>query len=91
MLSKKKTLEVVVRGDSMLPALKNGNVVKIEFNNNYSKGDIILYITNEQPVIHRICDVICTDNHIFYRTKGDNSEVFDPLVPEFMVIGKVSI
>ena len=64
----------VVKGDSMLPVLKTGNMIILKKEKSYQVDDIITFINNQKQVVtHRIIEE--TDDG--YRTKGDNNKFKD--------------
>ena len=90
-LDKKGELQLIVHGDSMLPTLKDGNVIKIEKCNEYRIGDIVVFYTiveNQLKIIvHRVIFVRKT----YVLTKGDNNDFVDPIkVMNTMILGKVT-
>jgi signal peptidase len=75
---------IVVRGDSMRPALAPGDLVVARRKASYSVGDVVAYRMPEgEPeagamVIHR---VVGGSAHSGYATQGDNSDSPDPWRP----------
>lgn len=88
----------VVKGNSMLPLLREGDVVFIVKSNPHEikEGDVIVFWTpdNAMLVIHRVIEVVKADNTPYYVTKGDNNpfkDVYYPVgVPYSKVVGKVA-
>ena len=98
-------LNVVVSG-SMEPAFYRGDIVMVqkanffgihEFNvNDIQKGDVVVYDAKwyNQPVIHRVIDIVNVNGSTMYMIKGDNNNAPDPyyvspsfpLVKGFMII-----
>ena len=82
-------LNVVVSG-SMEPAFYRGDIVLVEkadffgiheFNPTDVKvGDVVVYDAAwyEQPVIHRIIDIVDINGTTMYKIKGDNNDSPDP-------------
>ena len=82
-------LNVVVSG-SMEPAFYRGDIVMVqkasflgiqEFNvNDIQKGDVVVYDAKwyNQPVIHRVIDVVNVNGTTMYLIKGDNNKAPDP-------------
>jgi len=90
-LNKKGELQLTVHGDSMLPNLKDGDMVKVQNCNEYKIGDVIAYsfFNNERITIfiHRI---IFLRNH-YVLAKGDNNNFIDPIrIKKNDIIGKVN-
>ncbi|MEM0004003.1 MAG: signal peptidase I [Desulfurococcaceae archaeon] len=89
----------VVKGNSMLPLLREGDIVIImnvkpsEINT----GDVIVFKTfTGTLVIHRVIGITVEDNKYYYVTKGDNNPFPDFThfvdgkgVPYERVVGKV--
>ena len=82
-------LNVVVSG-SMEPAFYRGDIVLIqktnflgiqEFNvDDIQKGDVVVYDAKwyDQPVIHRVIDIVDINGSTMYKIKGDNNNKTDP-------------
>ena len=82
-------LNVVVSG-SMEPAFYRGDIVMVqkasflgiqEFNvNDIQKGDVVVYDAKwyNQPVIHRVIDIVNVNGSTMYLIKGDNNNAPDP-------------
>ena len=82
-------LNVVVSG-SMEPAFYRGDIVLVEkadffgiheFNvNDIQKGDVVVYDAKwfNQPVIHRVIDIVGINGTTMYLIKGDNNKSPDP-------------
>lgn len=87
-IKKKGKLILTVHGDSMLPILKDGDVVQIEKADEYNIGDIVAYYdlfdSSLRIIVHRVIFVRKT----YIMTKGDNNNFIDPLkVPIESIIG----
>ena len=84
----------VVKGQSMLPLLREGDLVIITKVNNPSDikvGDVVVY---RNPVgkliIHRVIMVWKAGNEYYYITQGDNNMFPDyPKVAYSSIVGKV--
>jgi len=82
-------LNVVVSG-SMEPSFYRGDIVLVqkadffglhEFNTaDIKKGDVVVYQAQwyDQPVIHRVIDVVQVNGTTMYLIKGDNNDSPDP-------------
>lgn len=68
-LAKKGMLFVSVRGDSMLPLLKDGDKVRITAEKYYQLGDILLFVAYNRLNLHRL---VAFDDNVFVL-KGDNA------------------
>lgn len=88
----------VVKGNSMLPLLREGDVIFIVKSSPHEikEGDIIVFWTpdNAMLIIHRVIKIVKTDNTPHYVTKGDNNpfkDAYYPVgVPYSKVVGKVA-
>ena len=94
-------LNVVVSG-SMEPAFYRGDIVLIqkadflgihEFNvDDIKVGDVVVYNAEwfEQPVIHRVIDIVDINGTTMYKIKGDNNKAPDPYyVNKSQIVSKV--
>lgn len=83
----------VVKGNSMLPLLREGDVVFIIKPGPYEikEGDVIVFWTpdNTTLVIHRVIKVVKVNNVSYYVTKGDNNPFKDTYYPVGVPYGKV--
>ena len=82
-------LNVVVSG-SMEPAFYRGDIVLIEKADFFGihefdvkdiqKGDVVVYDAKwfDQPVIHRVIDIVGVNGTTMYLIKGDNNNSPDP-------------
>ena len=88
-------MNILAKGNSMLPTLKDDEIYNIELieNNTIQIGDIIVYYADSLLICHRVIGIISSkDNHIYYKTKGDNCNKPDPYAITLdMVIGKIVI
>jgi len=86
-------MEILAKGDSMLPLLKNGNKYRVELINedDIKEQDIIVFIIEDLVICHRIIKIISTNSgKLFYKTKGDNCKKPDPYAITFdMIIGRI--
>ena len=81
-------MKIKVVGDSMYPTLKNGEVVNCSASPVYQVGDIIVYQSGEDFVVHRIIGKFLG----FYIIKGDHNNIVDPdLVTKNRILCKVSL
>lgn len=75
-----------VEGDSMLPLIKNGDIIRFKRVLSLEKGDIIIYKSwNDKVVCHRLVNI----NNKYILTKGDNCWYNDFRINKNSVIGKV--
>lgn len=72
-------LQLTVYGDSMLPTLKNGEIVTVAKSSKYRVGDIIAYylVTENgiKIIVHRV--MLVRKNYVL--AKGDNNTFIDPI------------
>lgn len=78
---------IVIKGNSMHPTLKNGNLCILGFEKNLciKKGDIIIFKKNNNIIAHRCIYII--RNYI--AEKGDNSNHIS-IIKKQNIIGKIS-
>lgn len=69
---------VRVTGESMLPGMRDGDLVLAREHEAYEVGDAIVYETGQGKVIHRI---VGGDAETGFVTQGDNRERVDPWRP----------
>ncbi len=78
------TLFEVISG-SMSPKIKKWDVILVELNSDYKKGDIVTYKSKDGAYItHRIIEI----NGDTYITKGDSNNTIDSPISKKMIIGK---
>jgi len=75
--------------------LDAGDIAVLKGQQEYNVGEIIVYIANKKPIIHRIIKKRCEINvtkTCFYETKGDNNNgqiPFEKNIRQEQIIGKV--
>lgn len=89
----------VVRGRSMIPLLRQGDIVFIVRTKpeEIKNGEIIVFRgRGGELIIHRVVDIVFINNTYYYVTKGDNNPGPDvwhfgnmPGIPFDKVVGKV--
>ena len=78
----------VVSSWSMEPVLHVGDIVIVTGQENYTPGDIVLYYSGQDIIVHRI---IKTQGHN-YTVKGDANPTPDPIQPtNDIILGKVEV
>lgn len=82
-----------VKGDSMYPVIKNGDLIAInrKCESNYEVNDIISFIDSDRKIIvtHQIVDIVNENGEYKYLTKGINNINIDgDYVLENEIIGK---
>lgn len=87
---------IVIASNSMADRILKGDVVVIEkVDSHYEKikeGKILAYKYNDKIIVHRVVEVIKSDNHYFFKTKGDaNINIDEVLITEDMVVGVVNV
>ena len=86
----------VVRGDSMSPALREGDAVIVTMvdPDAIRAGDVVTFANPEQPgenIIHRVAALREEDGVLCAVTKGDANQVDDPIpTPVKRITGKVA-
>ena len=82
-----KTPLAVVRGTSMLPLFKKGDIVVIVKKppNEIRPGDVVVYrsIHGNRLIIHRVIEVLKINGEYEYVTKGDNNPYDDSFLFEY--------
>lgn len=89
----------VVKGNSMLPLLREGDIVFISTTppEDIKPGDIVVFKgTKGNYIIHRVVEVVNIKGKYYYVTKGDNNQLPDVAefennrgVPYERIVGKV--
>ena len=77
----------VIRGDSMYPTLKNGQlIIAQKFNLNLQYGDIVVIYKNEKKIIKRVVgmpgDFIKIDGYLYINGQISDNYLFDDTEPE---------
>lgn len=89
-LNKKGELQLTVHGDSMLPNLKNGDVVKVQSCNEYKIGDVVAYFIKVDNKLKIVIHRIVLKRKEYLLTKGDNNNFIDNIkVKNDLVLGVV--
>lgn len=79
-----------VKGNSMLPILRDGEIVVVKSFSEYCVGDVVvIQRKNADHIIHRIIEVKGLNNEMLYLTKGDNINIIDRWFRKKDIIGKV--
>src|SRR3990167_11488506 len=56
----------------------------------FNKGDVVTYLSGDNPVTHRVVEVDEADRQFTYQTKGDANRTADQgKVTESQILGKV--
>lgn len=77
-------MTIKLRGTSMLPVLKMGDLVRIEkVMNGFKIGDIVLFYANGEFILHRI--VYIYGDYII--TKGDHNQYLDTPMKSHRILG----
>lgn len=93
-LSKNSTIAIRMSGNSMRPAISDGDVVVIESiqEQTIKPGDVILYHTvRETAVIHRVVRVERSSSERTIITRGDAAFQNDVPVPPHRILGRVKL
>ncbi len=82
---------VRVQGDSMLPTLRQGQMLAVEFSpQRLARGDLILFHQGGCLLVHRLLGrARSRDGHPRLRTRGDGVWSLDPAVDLDRVVGRV--
>jgi signal peptidase I len=79
-----RPFEITVQGVSMLPVLKQGDVITIQKQGNYKIGDILVFnYKNNELLVHRL---LMIKNNKYY-CKGDNAFRLEDIKSE-QIVGK---
>jgi phage repressor protein C with HTH and peptisase S24 domain len=82
-------MKVPVKGKSMEPFLKEGDIVEVVPKKFYFFGDVLLFFNFFGKVwCHRFIGISFKDGNIYFHLKGDNSDKKEA-VPKSNIIGKV--
>lgn len=87
---------VAIASGSMSPVIKKGDVVVIEkIDGDYDSienGQVIAYKHGSVVVVHRLIDIVESDNKYYFYTQGDaNEDPDDWVVNESDIIGVVNV
>ncbi len=83
---------IAIASNSMNPIYYKGDaIIYIKASaTEITKGDILVFSSNDIIITHRVVDIIKVGNKSFFKTKGDNNDNVDAdLVSEEDVYGKV--
>ena len=94
----------VVQSGSMKPSIEIGSELLVQPASQvkkiaspvpaptFNKGDIVTYLSGDNPITHRVVGVEESDNQITYETKGDANRTPDQgKVAENQILGKAII
>jgi len=80
------------RGQSMYPAIRDGEIIKVEpvEPSHIKKGDIVLYRMKKGVIAHRVVRIERRNGGLpFFVLRGDTMETCDGIVEPRQVIGRV--
>jgi len=84
-------LKIPIRGASMLPTLREGDVVLVRPARIYLPGQILVFVDlHRQILCHRVMAVVRGPEGWNYRMKGDNAPSLDAPVAANRILGKVT-
>lgn len=85
------SVQGVVAGNSMSPALRSGEILKLEpvRPDSLEAGDVVVYRSGAHNVVHRIVAKEKALGKTFYRTKGDANAHEDRPIAEALLIARV--
>jgi signal peptidase I len=79
-------------GESMVPLIKSGTSVQVDFRNTASSpriGEIVVFLIHHRLVIHRVVAIWGTGKKKKFLLKGDNSRKSDGWIEKRAILGKV--
>lgn len=82
-----------VSGQSMYPIILEGDKALVrpnKFDTQYMKDEVVVFMSENSLLIHRIMKVIDKHGSFFYITKGDNAYCFDKIISSDQIIGTVT-
>lgn len=83
-------IQLTVHGDSMLPIIKDGEVVAVVKSYQYNIGDVIAYYMIAENRVNIVVHRVIFSREKYVLSKGDNNDFIDPLrVPIKQIIGKI--
>jgi signal peptidase I len=84
--------EITVSGSSMLPILREGDVLLVDHDiNTVRAGEILVFRSGESTIAHRVFRVEQSpSNEAVYLTRGDSSPGQDPPVSKNEMLGKAA-
>ncbi len=85
LLADGSVVRLQVRGYSMLPLLRDGDIAVIE-QGPYHPGDILAYVTGQQILIHRFVD---RESRHEYLLRGDALRRNDLPIEEAQILGRL--
>jgi signal peptidase I len=87
------SFRVEVRGLSMYPFLKEGDVVEVApiQMGEVERGDVVFFLSGDRLLAHRVIEVAVGDPGTHLMTRGDVFRQADPPVNEECLIGLVTI
>jgi len=91
-MNDKKIFIVKVKGESMLPCIKDGEILPVVTRcHKIESNDIVLFNKMGKTVIHRILAKTNFNGENYFITKGDNNLFIDMFIPinEKEILGKV--
>ena len=82
-------VDLIARGQSMYPTIKDGEHIRVLKCDDFIVGDIVAYWNDnsEKIIVHKI--VFMHNEKIF--TKGDNNPEIDKVVKQTQILGKVNL
>jgi hypothetical protein len=87
------SFRVEVRGLSMYPSLKDGDVVEVRpvQIGEVELGDVVFFRSGDRLLAHRVVGITVDDRGTHLRTRGDSFRQEDPLVSEANLVGLVTV
>jgi hypothetical protein len=86
-LARERPLALTVRGDCMLPRLRDGERVEIAPARRYWPGDIVAFATPQNRIaLHRLLGYRLAAGRLVCVTRGDRSDTPDtPILPSLLL------
>jgi signal peptidase I len=87
------TFRVEVRGLSMYPFLKDGDVVEVApvQIGEVELGDVVFFRSGDRLLTHRVVEIVVDDRGTHLRTRGDSFRQEDPPISEADLVGLVTV
>jgi phage repressor protein C with HTH and peptisase S24 domain len=90
-LDRNKAIYIRVTGESMLPTIRDQNVVRIvPVRSEIKSKQIVLYKDSRgMPMIHRVIQILQNKHKVSYSVRGDNSWYGEEVIERGSILGKV--
>ena len=89
-LADEESVGLMVRGQSMVPLLEDGNRVEIAARTFYLPGDVVAFRSDDQCLtVHRVLGYRPTRGGWRVVTRGDAAKALDPPLERHRILGRV--